>query len=638
MYYYYLVEVMENFVIKVGLCGCVSVGKSTFLNAIAGKQLSDTEMKATTFVPQIYTEKQINCNTPEIIRLKNRKMNQIAEEQIEKGQFDIKQCVPVVHQINRLCDLVNEDSENIKLEFHDIPGLNDSSGKSIYFEYARKNIKNYDIIIFMTDINRGLSNSDEVDVLNLLIESMTQTRSRMICLINKCDDIYFDIDENDLMFEENEQENIYISANNTLADIAKKYNLEVGETKRITPFLPISAENCYIYRALHENPDYKLDPIHKARLCKNECGNFTWKKMTQDEKDKVFDKIIKDLQSDYARKILDTGYVGVRYIIQNTISNNKSEFIRGRINEQINHLMLNSIINLDDYFLLVSSIYDKMKKIQSYLEKEDICNFWKHIQVTIDNHVNLLFKMNIPVVRQNGSLNLENLDKVNTLIQSACIGLENFANKMAEYILYDTHNLEYKFPATFFETRTRMIASKLLLTFENLKNINHDDHQYLTLNDIRMFLQFIKKYAPERFDEHAFSFMKFRLFEPDSKYFCKKYDELISFFNFVGENTESKDKFIAHICLVIIKKYKTRIDLFSHVYLDYLIRLKTMISPYVNDYPISILTEILDDDIRKQPEFIKLKILNGIVDTNKPNIDMKFEQDLLNCITTKYVN
>ena len=47
---------MDKFDINIGLFGCVSVGKSTFLNAIAGKQYSDAEIKKTTMVPQVYVQ------------------------------------------------------------------------------------------------------------------------------------------------------------------------------------------------------------------------------------------------------------------------------------------------------------------------------------------------------------------------------------------------------------------------------------------------------------------------------------------------------------------------------------------------------------------------------------------------------
>ena|SRR5271154_2078432 len=90
---------MNQFRINIGLFGCVSVGKSTFLNAIVGRQYSDTEIKKTTMVPQIYIENDENPTNASIIRYKNRTTNEEISKIIDMNQFRYEKCQPIYHQM-----------------------------------------------------------------------------------------------------------------------------------------------------------------------------------------------------------------------------------------------------------------------------------------------------------------------------------------------------------------------------------------------------------------------------------------------------------------------------------------------------------------------------------------------------------
>ncbi len=217
---------MDKLSIKIGLFGAVSVGKSMLLNAIAGVQYSDSEIKKTTMIPQAYTEKSdtTTISEPSYIRTKNKEINEHVSSEIETGSFSLSKCQVLHHSIGKLYDLVenSDNSDDTQIVIYDTPGLNDSASKDIYFSWVKNNLEMFDIIIFVTDILHGLNNSDEVEILQLLIESLKNSKSRMICVINKCDDIYFDQQQNDLVFEDKEKENIYIQANNILYELIKK--------------------------------------------------------------------------------------------------------------------------------------------------------------------------------------------------------------------------------------------------------------------------------------------------------------------------------------------------------------------------------------------------------------------------------
>ena len=162
---------MGKIEINIGLFGCVSVGKTTLLNAMTGKQYSDTEIKKTTMIPQAYFENNSSMdeNDSQLIRTMNREKNEEILKDIDANMFSIEKCQPIYHNINKIYDLFDPSiiDPNLKINIYDVPGLNDSESRNIYFEWVKLNIKMFDIIIFMTDITKGLNNSDEIDILNL---------------------------------------------------------------------------------------------------------------------------------------------------------------------------------------------------------------------------------------------------------------------------------------------------------------------------------------------------------------------------------------------------------------------------------------------------------------------------------------
>src|SRR5690606_16500736 len=88
---------MEQLQINIAIVGCVSVGKTTLLNALFGKQYSDTKLQRTTMVPQIYQQTDENQTTQntQLIREANRIHNNKILEHLNTNQFTIDECKPL---------------------------------------------------------------------------------------------------------------------------------------------------------------------------------------------------------------------------------------------------------------------------------------------------------------------------------------------------------------------------------------------------------------------------------------------------------------------------------------------------------------------------------------------------------------
>jgi len=590
---------MNQFRINIGLFGCVSVGKSTFLNAIVGRQYSDTEIKKTTMVPQIYIENDENPTNASIIRYKNRTTNEEISKIIDMNQFRYEKCQPIYHQMDRICDLFDSTiiDPRIKITIHDIPGLNDSASKNIYFEWVRQNIKIFDIIIFVTDITKGLNNADETDVLKLLLDSMTKSKAIMICLINKCDDIYFDKEQDDLIFEENEQENIYIQANNILLDIAKTYGFAFSDkNNRFTPFIPISSENCFIYRALMRDPRCELDAVHKNRLCKNECGANQWKKMNSDEKEILFQQVLTNLASTYDTKIQDTGYLSVKTIIQNTIINHKEDFIMNHMENELKNLACPVIDNMPNYIKSIIKYNEEMTNIETIIGEISYEPFWKNIKNSITCYVDNIIKINSKIIQGRDFIDIKEFDTLHCLMQSHCLNFNG---------LMDATLPIKQYPTDFMGAKKNQIINKLLSIYDQLSLIEPGPQLHILPTNLHFYLKIINIYAPMHFDTYAHKFLGFFCNNIKIKHIMLQEDELANLIEYIGSLTTLFPTFIQLVCNIIINKQVHLQTANKNIepYVHYLIRTKRLINQTMDllsneeYYPLGILYEIVEKNI-----------------------------------------
>ena len=686
---------MDRLAINIGLFGSVSVGKSTFLNAIAGQHYSDTEIKKTTMVPQVYVENIQPTNTvtiihptntviqptntvtiihptntviqptntvihptntvihptnATIIRNANRKVNESVLKMIDLDQFTFDQCQPIYHQIDRICDLFDPSiiNPNIKINIYDIPGLNDSASKNIYFEWVKLNIKIFDIIIFMTDITRGLNNSDEIEIMRLLMGSMPHTQSRMICLMNKCDDIYFDEAQKDLVFEETEQENIYIQANNILLDIARSYNL--GQD-RYTPFIPISSENCFIYRALkvqrqlqhpHQVPD--LDPVYQNRLCKNECGVNQWKKMNIDEREKTFHNILANLDETYYSKILDTGYLSVKSIIQNTIISNINNFIVDRANNDIKNLLIPTIENVTEYIDLISKHLHIIQQIGHIMGETSYQTFWSHIQHTINNYISFVLKINIRIVTGYNVIDFKDFNNLHSTMQNHCINFK----RLRDYL-----KLIDNYPAEFMAEKEAILINRLISIYEQLCLPDFLEQIHVLPGNLLCYLQIIKELATTKhFECLSQKFLGFICHNHKSTYYVTHENDIVALIKYVYTGNPACHKLLQrYVCKIIINKQYALTEKPIETLFYYLLQLKILLRNIINRvnannlkydvYSLNILYEVIKKNIslilgnngiyniyKQVIDYDKVNTFMA-TPTNNNQITMIFEQNLL---------
>ena len=182
--------------INIGFIGTISTGKTTLLNALFTEQLGTTHIKKTTLLPHIYHEIDtrkcdnrgtIQSNTDEKTRCFLKAIDEKKFEKLEELNYNVR-------KLNEFVTFQRDP----RLVLYDIPGLNDSTTKDIYYSYIWSIFIKFNIIIWMVDINSSINTSDEIDICNMLITGIKTNRTeygigtKLIVLLNKCDEQYFD--------------------------------------------------------------------------------------------------------------------------------------------------------------------------------------------------------------------------------------------------------------------------------------------------------------------------------------------------------------------------------------------------------------------------------------------------------------
>ena len=382
--------------VSIAIFGCVSAGKSTLLKAILGDDYTPSKKKKATMGPQIYRENKNKplINTVEIDIKAIREINDVRNEEIlkkmnEGHKLEISDIQPIVHEIDLIDRFLDRTkmNGNTYLELYDIPGLNDSISKDIFFQWIRENFSKFDIVVFVTDLDKGLNNSDEMDILNLLIGciKIEATKGKMISIIpvlNKCDNVRYDKEKNEMTFkseeddsssddenydfeeDDNEDEEVYNQANTILQ--LKMKELENIRTSSHVKFIPLSAELALIYtmilKCIDEEKGIKISSQYLNVLGEYECGKKTWKSCTKKEKVETINEIVGKLSKKKKENdsLYNTGYYYLRDIVQKIIERNEAEYAYNHFLERVHAEC--EFTDIDSYLI------DLRKKVDEQLQ------------------------------------------------------------------------------------------------------------------------------------------------------------------------------------------------------------------------------------------------------------------------------
>lgn len=310
---------MHNLKINLAVIGTVSSGKTTCINMMFAEQYANPLIKKSTMAPYLYhVNKNLNIkyDLPENINKANSKNDKEILKKVNTGEkvsYDEKEYfVPCMY------DLI-DPNENLCLTVYDTPGFNDSKTKDIYFKYINNNFYNFDVVIWIIDINSSMNTFDEMEGLLLILNNISEKEklygisTKFIILMNKCDDMTLNNEQLEL---DEELSNLLEQAKNIIEEQVNKIDPSIAYT-----IMTISCENSYIYRLCQKNKimnNYENselnNPKYFNKLGTNECGKSAWNSMNDlDKKNKITEII---LNINYESRLKTSGFKNFKNYMQ----------------------------------------------------------------------------------------------------------------------------------------------------------------------------------------------------------------------------------------------------------------------------------------------------------------------------------
>lgn len=437
--------------IRIALIGSVSVGKSTLINTLFVKQFSKSKIKRTTMVPYIFQETNNLLSKEEIAQMEN-KINNVNTEIIKltenpSSSLTLELCKPITFLVPRIFDLISlKNANNIELEFYDIPGLNDNRTQNVYFEWVEKNFYLFDIIIFMTSIDKALNETDELNILKFIMNNIKLHKDKynrniaLLSIVNKCDNMIYDNGVLNFSNSDNEYLELFTQIENTIKVEAKNYGIIVSK------LLPISLEDSFIYRIFHIADEKELDDIddkyyHKLGI--NAYGKTKWNMYVKEDFNK-YKKILINLINDkknYIENIKNSGYFDFRNLFNGLIEFNQIKFLTERLNYNITDRIKFDFCRMLPYFNIMFTLHDREMSLNNTY-KQDNHNVLKTIYTDIETFLGT-YECMINSNIKNYDIDM-NADELNNILE---YNLEKFKNYIysidnIKAILRDTKTLE----------------------------------------------------------------------------------------------------------------------------------------------------------------------------------------------------
>lgn len=385
--------------INFGIIGCVSSGKSTLLNSLFCDTYSDMKIKRTTMIPQVYQcdpKIEKNKTYAKEIRKQNEEINKKFIEQTEnKKALTIEDCYEKVYKLPPIENFIKLPS-NINAAIFDIPGLNDSQTKNIYFQYLNQNFYKFDYILFVIDIQSALNTSDEMDILKLIKQNILDIKKKynkdikLLVVCNKCDDMEVN-DKGELELYEPELEEMYDQIitilKNELSNIIKYDTIKY------------SAQNTYIYRMVADNKSLDLKDLDK--IGRDQFGSENWREFKKGSTEEELITILKK-KINFTVKLTKTGYAGLIEKINKSLTS-IPEILLSKVNV-IEDIILKKEKEFNKVNTIFNNIYSYIKEIKSISKDIDIDKiltnikeFWHNIlsltfpftSITSENHTNI---------------------------------------------------------------------------------------------------------------------------------------------------------------------------------------------------------------------------------------------------------
>ncbi len=545
-------------ILNIAICGLVSSGKSSLLNALSSMFISSSSKNRDTFCPTLY-ELRINGNIKNGLSLSNKvnktKLNNKKNfEEFIKSNKSNNNIKDLINNINKK-NLNNPIKANFNANIVDFPGFGDVEGCSkdgetdFFLNSLLKNSTSFDLILFVCDSNSPFLTKEQTSIFNKIKNQIkinyneNQIYTELFVVATKYD---CDGDEEIDEMWKNKHINLDIPKENIF--FINNYQLFVSNMSEYLyiPYL-CKQEFINIYKFICGN---KKKPLHIDicnKTCKNNCDIHICNKIIKSEEFISNENRTSDTNGD-----------------KNNLIERLKEFSIGLNNkrtkpyyDKLINILTNVCTTMCPYSIindnLINEIFKKTCKM-STLYKDDI--------VVLCNRYDIYSYLDT-------ILNLYNTHSINSCISN--LYKECIYDKLLVSIICKKY-LQKNIPYSINEN----INSKLIIPLSNLNKINKIVYEQLS----KYFINISKsKYYTEKLNE----FLKENILSTKCIITCQ-------FLKYLYVNNEDKEFTNKYINYIYSKALK---DDINYIYLlnDYADN--NNISNVLNDKQMIILIKLL---------------------------------------------
>jgi GTPase SAR1 family protein len=306
--------------ISIAVIGTVSAGKSTFGNSAIGQDIAESNYDRTTTITSALIETTDSglidsiSTAKKIIEAKNRRIYNDTEG---GADLDLKlHGTELVIYINRmiwqLCEFYN-------ITLYDIPGLDDGKTKLEYIKYFEENSYKFNMILFIVEIESGLSKEGEMEILREITSNIAKQKKngkniKLFVVANKADNMSIESSTNKLVIDDEKLRKQFIKIENTVKRELVEIGLDPIDT--LIGCVPISAQDAHMYRMIQiKGSKYKLTDKQQQLIGKAAIGN-SFGTQSASEKEKIILDIISN-KATVASALKLTGFENLESMLRN---------------------------------------------------------------------------------------------------------------------------------------------------------------------------------------------------------------------------------------------------------------------------------------------------------------------------------
>jgi GTPase Era involved in 16S rRNA processing len=179
----------KNLPIKnIAVCATMSAGKSTFVNALLGRDVLPARNEATTAkITSVYDRDNVRKMIG--FMMQDGKINEQCEE-VELETIDRWNSSPKVERVYLQGDLDGIKNNGFIVAVHDTPGTNNSGDKShhdVTMDFLQNN--KMDALIFVANSTQLCTNDERILLVELLNKVVTPSNIPVVFILNKADEV-----------------------------------------------------------------------------------------------------------------------------------------------------------------------------------------------------------------------------------------------------------------------------------------------------------------------------------------------------------------------------------------------------------------------------------------------------------------